>query len=216
MAVEEGLLPHERSQRAARPARRRAAADFRGHNAGAAGVANQHGASTAISAAPRKLTVPSPFLMELPRGEMDVQDLCPAGSLTMEEEIVDEESGCHVPRLRGHVDVAAATANPDSRPPSHADASVGHGTRLTTAAHLANGGPPLAPASPDVFEHGMLVLHPEYGLGRIVAISGSGRDRKATVDFTAAGRKKFLLYASALHPVDKPAGLRSPLPPGED
>ena len=73
----------------------------------------------------------------------------------------------------------------------------------------------MAPPSPDVFEHGMLVLHPELGLGRIVAISGSGRDRKATVDFTAAGRKKFLLYASPLHPVNKAAALRSPLPPGE-
>ena len=40
----------------------------------------------------------------------------------------------------------------------------------------------------------MLVRHPKYGLGRIVALSGSGPSRKATVDFaSAAGRKKFVL-----------------------
>jgi hypothetical protein len=48
----------------------------------------------------------------------------------------------------------------------------------------------------------MLVRHPKYGLGHIVALSGSGDGRKATVDFSsAAGRKKFVLKASPLRPV---------------
>ena len=73
---------------------------------------------------------------------------------------------------------------------------------LTTAADLANGGQPTAVPSPDVFQHGMLVLHPEFGLGRIVALSGSGLGRKATVDFSSsAGHQKFILHASPLRPV---------------
>ncbi len=48
----------------------------------------------------------------------------------------------------------------------------------------------------------MLVLHPEFGLGRIVALSGSGTERMATVDFSSrAGRKKLVLHASPLRPV---------------
>ena len=48
----------------------------------------------------------------------------------------------------------------------------------------------------------MVVLHPEYGLGRIVALSGSGIERMATVEFSSrAGRKKFILHASRLRPV---------------
>ena len=73
--------------------------------------------------------------------------------------------------------------------------------RLTTAAEMAVGSAS-APVSPDVFHHGMLVRHPSYGLGRIVALSGSGAGRKATVDFSSAvGRMKFVLSKSPLRPV---------------
>jgi len=75
--------------------------------------------------------------------------------------------------------------------------------KLQTAAELA-GQPPPPNLSPDEFSHGMLVLHPQYGLGRIVALSGSGSQRQATVDFLAgAGRKKFLLHQSPLRPVQR-------------
>ena len=59
-----------------------------------------------------------------------------------------------------------------------------------------------APLPPDAFRQGMLVLHADYGLGQIIALSGSGAGRKATVDFSPpAGRKKFLLAESPLRPV---------------
>ena len=75
---------------------------------------------------------------------------------------------------------------------------------LKTAAELARGGQPAPAPSPDIFQHGMLVRHPRYGLGRIVALSGSGTTRKATVDFSSpTGRKMFLLHASPLRPVKK-------------
>ena len=51
VAVEEGLLPHERSQATPDAVGRGAAAVFRGHYPGAAGASDQHGGNTAISAA---------------------------------------------------------------------------------------------------------------------------------------------------------------------
>jgi len=76
--------------------------------------------------------------------------------------------------------------------------------RLTTAADLANGGMPAVAASPDAFRQGMLVLHPDYGLGRIVALGGSGTSRHATVDFSSsAGRQSLILRDAPLRPVGK-------------
>ena len=59
------------------------------------------------------------------------------------------------------------------------------------------------PVDPDEFRQGMLVRHLVHGLGRIVALSGSGPQRKASVDFATAGGKKFLLADSPLRPVKK-------------
>ena len=137
----------------------------------------------------RKLTVPSSFLMELPLGEMFVQTR-PGGEPLpphrAEEPVV--EPVYEEPVFRCERPAATIGTMP----------AMG----LKTAAELANGGQPLPPPSPDIFQHGMLVRHPEYGLGRIVALSGSGHGRKATVDFSSsAGRKKFILYASPLRPV---------------
>ena len=50
----------------------------------------------------------------------------------------------------------------------------------------------------------MLVQHPEYGLGKIIAISGQGPKRTATVAFaTGAGQKRFILAHSTLRPAKK-------------
>jgi DNA helicase-2/ATP-dependent DNA helicase PcrA len=58
--------------------------------------------------------------------------------------------------------------------------------------------------SPDAFHLGMAVIHPEYGLGKIAALSGAGAKRTATVHFAAgAGVKKFRLAHSPLRPVSK-------------
>jgi DNA helicase-2/ATP-dependent DNA helicase PcrA len=71
-----------------------------------------------------------------------------------------------------------------------------------TAADLA--APPATPreaASIDAFHQGMVVLHAEYGPGKIVALSGSGSRRCATVHFaTTQGEKKFVLASGALRP----------------
>jgi DNA helicase II / ATP-dependent DNA helicase PcrA len=71
-----------------------------------------------------------------------------------------------------------------------------------TAASLANGGKPSRQVDPNIFRHGMVVLHPTFGLGQIVALSGEADRRKATVDFpTPTGRKSLLLSEGFLQPV---------------
>jgi DNA helicase II / ATP-dependent DNA helicase PcrA len=54
---------------------------------------------------------------------------------------------------------------------------------------------------PDVFKQGMTVIHPEYGPGKIVALSGSGKNRRATIQFATVGPKKIILAHSTVRPV---------------
>ena len=81
-----------------------------------------------------------------------------------------------------------------------------------TAADLARGGPPTAPALPpipgggdplNVFQPGVSVVHPEYGIGRIVSIDGAGPNRKGRVAFTVGGEKSFILAKSPLRPMKR-------------
>ena len=74
---------------------------------------------------------------------------------------------------------------------------------LATAAELERAeSPELSPVSPDTFYQGMVVKHPEYGLGKVVALSGSGDRRSATVAFaSSAGQRRFMLMHSELRPI---------------
>ena len=72
---------------------------------------------------------------------------------------------------------------------------------LTTAAALHGETAAVAGVSPDVFQQGMVVTHPEYGLGKIIALSGVDANRRATVAFASqAGQKTFVLSKSPLRP----------------
>jgi DNA helicase-2/ATP-dependent DNA helicase PcrA len=54
---------------------------------------------------------------------------------------------------------------------------------------------------PDSFQQGMVVQHPDYGLGKIVEVEGKGPKRAAKVLFaSAAGEKRFVLVHSHLVP----------------
>ena len=55
-----------------------------------------------------------------------------------------------------------------------------------------------APIDPDVFQVGMTVFHPEYGPGKIAALSGQGDKRTGTVNFAMAGQRKFVLVHAKL------------------
>jgi DNA helicase-2/ATP-dependent DNA helicase PcrA len=181
-AVEEGLLPHERSRehpeqleeerrllfvgitRAQQELQLSLARyrDFRGQ---------------------RKLVIPSSFLMELPRMEMEVDF---ATTDDVGRSWVEE----------GREEVPARPPIGPTRSP--APFSV----RLTTAAALANGGQPAATVDLEVFRQGLWVVHATHGLGQIIALSGSAARRMATIDFSPpAGRQRVLLAEGSLQPV---------------
>lgn len=124
----------------------------------------------------RQVTIPSLFLKELPEEVMEVRDLA-------------ESSGmASFPTTRA--------AGPRTvLPPRPA------GFRLTTAAALA-GAPAFTPQDDlAVYQPGVRVMHPQYGLGRIVAIQGAGADRKARIAFTLAGERTFVLAKAPLKPI---------------
>lgn len=60
--------------------------------------------------------------------------------------------------------------------------------------------PSVPRVSPDAFKQGMTVTHPEYGPGKIVALSGSGKNRRATIQFATVGEKKIILAHSTVRP----------------
>jgi DNA helicase-2/ATP-dependent DNA helicase PcrA len=133
----------------------------------------------------RQLTIPSQFLMELPRSEMEiVQSPRAAGRASTFEMAVAattrSRSTWEEPRHEYRSGVASPAISPRlSRPPASRS----------------------GPLTPDDFVLDMRVVHPRYGVGRIVALSGSGASRKATVDFGGSiGRMKFILAQSPLKP----------------
>jgi DNA helicase-2/ATP-dependent DNA helicase PcrA len=178
VAVEEGLLPHERSRDLPDELEEERRLMF----VGMTRAKQELQISRAVYRdfrGQRKLTIPSRFLMELPRGEMEVV-----------EHKDDIASGFSQPAIESPTrprvgELAARTAGRPS---------------LRTAAEIAGG--ELPPVDPDQFAQGMIVRHPKNGLGRIVALSGVGAERVATVDFASPPRReKFVLSQSPLRPL---------------
>ena len=186
-AVEEGILPHERSREHPEQLEEERRLMF----VGITRAQQELQLSTARYRdfrGQRKLTIPSSFLMELPRGEMDV-DWAGVADRSSEPEARGRGAGDACDDDFGETRTYVSQEDESVAPPVRVPRPIS----LTTAAAMADGGEPAAPPAPDAFRQGMLVLHEEYGLGQMIALSGSGQNRKATVDFASpAGRKKFL------------------------
>lgn len=180
VAVEQGLLPHERSQKNLDELEEERRLMFVGITRAQEELQISR-AQYRDFRGRRGSTIPSPFLMELPRGEMDLRE--PAGAMPdhyFEQPAPEEEVWAH------------------PEPPAAVPRAL---PQLTTAAALA-GAPSRPSVSPDAFHQGMIVLHPNYGPGTIVALSGAGPRRTATVDFAPpTGRVKFVLAVSPLRPL---------------
>jgi DNA helicase-2/ATP-dependent DNA helicase PcrA len=197
VALEESILPHERSRESADQLEEERRLLFVGLTR-AQRELHLSLARYREFRGQRRMTVPSQFLLELPHDELDMTET-PWGAMAA----AVESSAAQAAEFESsaHQGEAAAVVEPSpggrSQRPAAALAS-----RVTTAAELAN--EPAAEAisiSPDMFHQGMVVRHPEYGLGKIVALSGQGGRRSATVAFaSAAGQKKFVLAHSALRP----------------
>lgn len=132
-------------------------------------------------------TVPSAFLMELPREEMDlIQPAAPSR----------------------YSDLPPRVARPAAASATSA-AALEPGPRVMTAAEMMSPTEPQRSAgpavSPEAFEQGMVVSHPEYGAGTIIALSGSATKRMAKVRFFSSGEEhSFRLAFSELRPIASP------------
>jgi DNA helicase-2/ATP-dependent DNA helicase PcrA len=127
-------------------------------------------------------SIASPFLMEIPSDTVEV---------TREQELAvgappHDEGASEPARLKPHRPATVAA------------------TRVVTAVELF-GATNTTTRPADEFHVGTLVAHPEYGSGKLVALSGSGTKLTATVEFFhPPGRRKFVLAASHLRPVKSP------------
>jgi DNA helicase-2/ATP-dependent DNA helicase PcrA len=194
IAVEEGLLPHERSREKPEQLEEERRLLFVGITR-AMEELHLSLARYRDFRGQRKMSVPSAFLLELPFDEMETSEAA------WSDTSVDRASGEGFEPHAEHEE--PVWSRPGEEYPAPTAPPFGQlGAAITTAAELAAGERRSPGVSPELFHQGMLVRHPEYGLGKIVALSGSGARRTATVNFTSsAGQKKFVLEQSPLRPL---------------
>jgi len=137
----------------------------------------------------QQATIPSKFLSELPEEPILVRDL----------------SGVGRPDSRSQGPTGFRPAFRSEPRPTRGPQDF----RLMTAADLAGPIGPIAGGrvtklpDPDAFQPGASVVHPEYGLGRLVAIEGEGSGRKGRVAFAVGPARTFVLAKSPLRLVAK-------------
>jgi DNA helicase-2/ATP-dependent DNA helicase PcrA len=206
IAVEDGLLPHERSRNDPEQLEEERRLLF----VGITRAREELQISLATNRefrGQRRRSVPSQFLMELPRGEMDV-----VGAAATHQPWEDDSQYANIEDVHeepsgdtswdGDLDDSFDVDVLEQESTAKTPVSTLGGGPLTTAAelHRAETAAP-APFPPEAFIQGMVVRHPSYGLGKIVALSGSRERRTATVAFAStAGEKKFVLASSPLRP----------------
>jgi DNA helicase-2/ATP-dependent DNA helicase PcrA len=172
VAVEEGLLPHQRSKNDMNELEEERRLMFVGITRAQQELQISH-AKYRDFRGQRNMTVPSCFLMELPRTEMQLEFADKAPSYPVQ--------GMASDGIDQHYDEPVYRRE---------DVETGDNASLKET-----------PLSPDAFAQGMKVEHPQYGIGEIIALSGAGPARQATVDFDApTGRMRFMLAACPLRP----------------
>jgi DNA helicase-2/ATP-dependent DNA helicase PcrA len=192
IAAEQGLLPHERSSQdrdqLEEERRLMFVAITRAKEALQISTAKYRGVRGQF-----RLTVPSEFLMELPRGEMDFVD---RASIADHEHVYAEHA------FPGETDFDFDD-EPTEAQPERKRRRPTTVANLKTAAEMTQSVPPDGVrATPDSLAQGMLVRHPEYGVGVVKETSGAGARRVATVNFIqGGGEKRFVLANSNLQPV---------------
>lgn len=203
IAVEDGMLPHERVGQHPDEIEEERRLAFVGITRAEEELQLSY-AITRDFRGIRRRTIASSFFMEMPRHEMEIIEAqgMHAGILDPwgDETDGDEEEEWENWQID---DVRVEPAGDAERGAFEVVASS-----ITTAAAIARdadrtaaAAPEVPRVSPDVFKHGMAVVHPEFGPGKIVALSGNGKGRRATVQFATAGERKFVLIHSPLRPV---------------
>jgi DNA helicase-2/ATP-dependent DNA helicase PcrA len=153
----------------------------------------------------QQATYPSRFLDELPREPIVYRD----------------RSGIEIPDGSPGRTFGPQPRRADSR----GQLSAGpRDFRLTTAAELA-GASTIGDRSdsrgaldPDALRPGVTVMHPQFGVGRIVSVDGAGPKRKGTVSFAVGGPRTFVLSLAPLRLLGTPSRMapRTPGTSGQD
>jgi DNA helicase-2/ATP-dependent DNA helicase PcrA len=234
VAIEEGLLPHERSRAEMDQVEEERRLFFVGITRAQQELYLSMARYRSFRGQSR-MAIPSPFLMQLPTEEIEVGDYswaAPGSAMGVvrgspdpaHESTAGLSDFADVDETFGHESDAVGRPrhNDDGRPrhneegrPWQNEVRTNSPLRLTTAAELSaatlatgecnlkalDAAHQTPGTHPDSFHHGMLVRHPEYGLGKILALSGTGVKRTATVAFAqGAGEKRFILSHSKLQP----------------
>lgn len=229
VAVEQGLLPHELNRESPHKMEEERRLFFVGITRAMEELWLSH-VQIRDFRGRRNYAVPSSFLFELPREEMEIatvqSERAANGFAPLPAELDGDSDFMPAPLEDfelavegGDTSFDFGAAQPKSPPvkselddelpstpvptPAPAPRIRPAGVKFQTAAELA-GVAPSAAARPsvavEVFEQGMAVMHPEYGVGKILALSGEGISRKATVVFVGFGEKRFVLSKSPLRP----------------
>ncbi|MEX0701288.1 MAG: UvrD-helicase domain-containing protein [Planctomycetales bacterium] len=198
VGVEQGLVPHERSIQHGDPREieeeRRLL--FVGMTRAEHRLALTMAASRDVHGRPLR-TIPSNFLNEMSLRFVDHAGLLSGGAqpAPRDWDEAHEPSPDEFGDL-GHTEDAAAVGRAPRPTPSGVSTA-----RLMTGADLLHG-TRTAVELPPGFHVGMLVRHPRYGLGRVVATSGISTRRTVTVEFESdARRETFVAAKCALQPV---------------
>ena len=199
VAVEHGLLPHERSTSDEAEIEEERRLAF----VGITRAEQQLQLSYAVQRdfrGQRRRTVPSSFLMEMPREEIELTQASlfedDWSETEWEEETYEDEQDFD--------DDSFDVEELNEPAPTKDKSWQVTAAQVTTAAELAGTTSDAADrVSPDIFTQGMAVIHPDHGLGKIVALSGAGKKRRATVRFATAGEKRFVLAHSPLRPAGR-------------
>ena len=172
IGVEQGLLPHERCLENPDQLEEERRLLFVGITRAEEELELNY-AVTREFAGRRKLNPPSMFLMDLPRGEM---------------ELVGLESS------------SLACSDPLGGRQRQSFSPSGGGIRLTTGAAMLGETPDGLDA--DSVSQGAFVIHNSHGLGRVVALSGAGDTRRAVVRFgNGAGSVERTVPVGSLTPL---------------
>ncbi len=143
----------------------------------------------------RRPTIPSSFLMELPRQEMAYSEPNDSGDAVDDFSFDVDEFSTESPPPPVWSDDEFVQESPEEFPPSR----IVSGRPASAGARAGSARSCRFP--PSVFFQGMAVSHPEYGSGMIVAVGGAGNKRRARVQFFGDHQERnFLLVHSPLAP----------------
>lgn len=202
IAAEHGLLPHERSTQDPEKLEEERRLLFVGITRAKQELQLSCAQYRAFRG-DRRPTIPSQFLMELPREELSYSEPVAYRADFDDEDDFDDfdddldEDRFQPTRRRSSVwsdDDFVQEAPADYEEFDAADSSPRPGRRSSRGDGISG------PAH--VFLPGMTVWHPDYGTGIVLSVSGSGLKRKAQIQFVQGGdAKSFLIAHSPLEPV---------------